>query len=326
LKIALTGASGHLGAAIIPELLKRGHQTRALVNESNPGYLGSPVETVKGNLLHADSLAELMSGCDALIHCAAVISIDGDPKGLVRETNVNGTRLVLDTAKRSGIKRVVHLSSIHAYRQGQRIPVLDEKSEQVGENAFAYDRSKKAGQEIALSMNGNGFEVLVMNPTSIIGPYEQKPSRMGQVIIDLYKGSLPFVFEGGFDFCDSRDVANAVVNALTVGSPGENYILGGKWYSFRQLTTLLSKATGKKIKPVSLPPLVGWMGLPVVRTLAWLGNNEPLYTREALEAIFSGNRNISSNKAIRELGYSIRPFEVTLTDTINWFIEKGYLV
>lgn len=89
----------------------------------------------------------------------------------------------------------------------------------VDENGFAYDRSKYAGQQIALAANQRGMETIVVNPTSIIGPYDYKPSLMGQVLIDLYKGKLPFVFDGGFDFCDCRDVANAIINATSMGLP-----------------------------------------------------------------------------------------------------------
>jgi len=326
MKIAITGATSHLGSAILPELFKRNYEVKALVRETQYFFQDMPVEIIHGDLLHAETLHSLMKDCDMLIHCAAVISINGDSSGIVRQTNVEGTKLVMETAKQCGIGRAVHISSIHAFNQRPTDEILDEQRERVNEKAFAYDRSKKAGQEIALSMNQQGMEVLVINPTSIVGPYDHKPSKMGKVIIDLYSGRLPFVFDGGFDFCDCRDVANAIVNALTMGRPGENYLLSGKWYSFGQLVKLISKASGKKIKAVSLPIIFGKIGLPVIKVMASLGKTEPLYTNEALEAIFAGNRKISSAKAIEELGYSIRPFEETIADTFKWFQQNGYLV
>jgi len=326
MKIAITGATGHLGSAILPELFRRNYEVKALVRETQYSFQDMPVEIIHGDLLHAGTLHSLMKDCDMLIHCAAVISINGDPWGIVRQTNVEGTKLVMETAKQCGIGRAVHISSIHAFNQRPTNEILDEQRERVNEKAFAYDRSKKAGQKIALSMNQQGMEVLVINPTSIVGPYDHKPSKMGKVIIDLCSGRLPFVFDGGFDFCDCRDVANAIVNALTMGRPGENYLLSGKWYSFGQLVKLISKASGKKIKAVSLPIIFGKIGLPVIKVMASLGKTEPLYTNEALEAIFAGNRKISSAKAIEELGYSIRPFEETIADTFKWFQQNGYLV
>lgn len=326
MKIAITGASGHLGSAILQELQNRECQIKALVKEDDRSLAGLAIEIIHGDLLEESSLQKLMKDCNALIHCAAAISINGDPGGIVHRTNVEGTKLVMQTAKRSGIKRVIHISSIHAYNQRPTNETLDEKSEKVNEKAFAYDRSKKAGQEIALSMNQYGMEVLAMNPTSIVGPYDFKPSKVGKVIIDLYTGRLPFVFDGGFDFCDCRDVATAIVNGLTMGRPGENYLLAGKWYNLKQLAALITKTSGKKINPIAFSSLVGKIGLPFVKSIAYFQNKEPLYTIEALDALFAGNRCISSSKAIKELNYSIRPFEETIRDTINWFQNKSYLV
>ncbi|MBL0055168.1 MAG: NAD-dependent epimerase/dehydratase family protein [Chitinophagaceae bacterium] len=326
MKVALTGATGHLGAAILPVLAKREHAVKVLLNNSSLQDSDQSIEIIRGNLFDKESVKQLMQDADLLIHCAAVISVNGDPQGMVHRTNVGGTRMVMETALEAGVKRAVHISSIHAHEQKPSNQLLDEDRAMVSDKAFAYDRSKKAGQEIALSFNEKGMEVLVLNPTSIIGPYDFKPSKMGKVLLDLCKGKLPFVFNGGFDFCDSRDVAEAVVNALTMGRPGEHYLLGGKWHSFEQLGQLLSKAMAKKIRPLSLPVWIGKMGLPVVSALALINRSEPLYTSEALEAIASGNRNISSEKASRELGYTPRPLEETIADTINWFKQKGYLV
>ncbi len=327
MKIALTGATGHLGSAILQETGKRNIAVKALARDINaPSLKGMTIEIVKGDLLDPGSLNRLMQGCDTLIHSAAVISVNGDPKGLVHRNNVEGTSMVMEAALQAGVKRCVHISSIHAYRQLPSSEVLDEQRNPVDETAFAYDRSKYAGQQIALEANKRGMEVIVVNPTSIIGPYDFKPSLMGQVLIDLHKGRLPFVFNGGFDFCDCRDVVNAILNATTMGRPGETYLLSGKWYSLKQLVQLLSSASSKKIRTIALPPFVAKAGLPFVKLAAALQGKEPLYTNEALEALFNGNRFISSAKARAALNYTTRPLEETLQDTIEWFKNKGYLV
>jgi len=327
MKVALTGAAGHLGAALLQELTKRNIGIKALLRGDDRRSSDQlPVEIVKGDLLQPENLRSLMQDCDAVIHCAALISVNGDPRGLVHQTNVEGTRSVIDIALQSGIKRFIHISSIHAFQQEPSFEPLDELRQPVGQKAFAYDRSKLAGQQIALEANTRGMEVLVMHPTSIIGPYDFKPSLMGKVIIDLYKGRLPFIFNGGFDFCDCRDVAHAIANAITMGRPGEAYLLAGKWYSLKQLSQLLSSSSSVKIRPVALPPFAAKAGLPIVKLIAAVKRKEPLYTEEALEALFNGNRFISSAKAASDLGYSIRPFEETIRDTFHWFKNKGYLV
>jgi dihydroflavonol-4-reductase len=326
MKVALTGAAGHLGAALLQELTSRNIPVKALIRDHDArSCAGLPVEIIKGDMLHQGVLNNLMQGCDTVIHSAALISVNGDPKGLVQQTNVSGTQLAVDTALQGGIKRFVHISSIHAYQQKPSLAILDEQRQPVTEHAFAYDRSKQAGKKIALAANGHRMEVIVVHPTSIIGPYDFKPSMMGNVIMGLYNGKLPFIFNGGFDFCDCRDVAGAVVNALTMGSPGEAYILSGKWYSLTQLAGFLSAVAQKKINPFALSLTAGKLGLPVIKLLATLQKKEPLYTIEALDALFTGNRMISSDKARTALGYTNRPFEETIDDTFHWFKNNGYL-
>jgi dihydroflavonol-4-reductase len=323
MRVAITGASGHLGAALLQELCKRNISVKALIRHGDTRSCeGLPVEIVNGDLMHPGTL---MNGCDALIHCAALISVNGDPDGLVQLTNVEGTRSVIKSALQAGIKRCIHISSIHAFQQQPSLEILDENRMPIDEKGFAYERSKLAGQKIALEANEKGMEVLVMHPTSIIGPYDFKPSLMGKVLIDLHTGKLPFILNGGFDFCDCRDVATAIVNSLTMGKPGEAYLLSGKWYSIQQLAALLAIVSNKKINPVELPSFIAKAGLPVVKLMALLQKKEPLYTIESLDALFNGNRCISSTKAMNELNYTIRPFEETLRDTFQWFQNIHYL-
>ncbi|MBK8611151.1 MAG: NAD-dependent epimerase/dehydratase family protein [Chitinophagaceae bacterium] len=326
MKVALTGAAGHLGAAILQELNSRNIEVKALIRDNDTRALKDlQAGIVKGNILHAGVLENLMQDCDTVIHSAALISVNGDRNGLVYKTNVEGTRMAIETALQAGVKRFIQISSIHAYQQQPSLEILDEQRKPVTDNGFAYDRSKQMGKEIALAAYEKGMEVLVIHPTSIIGPYDHKPSLMGQVIIDLYRGRLPFIFNGGFDFCDCRDVAHAIVNGLTMGKPGESYLLAGKWYSLKELALFLSAASSKKINPVALSPAIARLGLPIIKTLAWIKKEEPLYTVEALDALFTGNRLISSEKAKTDLNYNIRPFEETILDTFGWFTNNGYL-
>ena len=326
MKVALTGAAGHLGAAILQELTKRNIAVRALIRGNDiRTCAGLPVEIIKGDVMNTGVLTRLMQDCDTVIHCAALISLNGDPKGLMHKTNVAGTQLVIDNALQTDIKRFIHISSIHAFKQQPGVAVLDETAAFADEKSYAYGHSKYAGQQIALAANNKGMEVLVINPTSIIGPYDFKPSLMGKAIIDLYKGRLPFIFNGGFNYCDSRDVANAIVNATSIGKPGEVYLLGGEWHSLKELVQFLSTASSKKINPVGLSLFAGRLGLPFTKLLAAITNKEPLYSNEVLDALFKDNRVISSNKAKAALQYTSRPFEETICDTFHWFKNNSYL-
>ncbi len=326
-KVALTGASGHLGSAILQELLHRDIPVTALVRRKGAVHdIGPSADFVTGDILDRDSLLPFLRGCDMLIHCAAHISIDGDHGGIVQRTNIDGTRNVFQIARQCGVRRVVHVSSIHAFQQQPMDAILDESRALADQKSFAYDRSKREGQEIALSMHGDAMEVLVVNPTSVIGPYDYKPSRAGRMLIGLLTGRQTFLVQGGFDFCDCRDVANAVVNGLTQGKAGECYLLSGKWHTLEELASMLSEVSGKNIRVRIFPPLLAKAGLPFARVQSWINGKEPIYTREALEAVFAGNRHISSAKAVRELNYHARPLRETLLDTAEWFQKTGYLV
>ena len=326
MKVAITGATGHIGGVIVRELLHRGHAVKVLVRGNDNKSLNElDVEKVQGDLHDDHALQKLMESCDALIHAAALISIDGDMKGLVYRTNVVGTRQVMEAAKAAGVKRVIHISSVHAYAQHPLDAIFDERRAPAGDNTFAYDRSKRDGQALALSYASAEMEILVVNPTSVVGPYDFKPSKLGQAIINMSTGKLPFVFKGGFDFCDGRDVAHAIVNALTMGRSGEAYLLGGGWCSLSEFGQILSEVSTYKNKPIALPTTLGWIGLPFIYALARMTSSEPLYTNEALVAVSEGHRHINCMKAKTELHYTSRPLRESLTDTWAWFRENGYL-
>ena len=326
MKVAITGATGHIGGVIVRELLQGGHTVSVLVRGHDTKSLdGLEVEKIQGDLHDQLALERLMHSCEALIHAAALISIDGDMKGLVHLTNVEGTRHVMNAATASGIKRVIHISSIHAYAQHPLDATFDEGRAPAGDNTFAYDRSKRDGQALALSYASADMEVLVVNPTSVVGPFDFKPSKLGQAIINMSTGKLPFVFKGGFDFCDGRDVAHAIVNGLTMGRSGEAYLLGGGWYSLSEFGQILAEVSTYKNKPIALPTILGWIGLPFIKIWANITKAEPLYTNEALVAVSEGHRHINCAKAKTELQYSARPLRESLHDTYQWFSENGYL-
>lgn len=326
IKVALTGASGHLGAALLQELSKRNIPVNALYRDTDTrSCAGMQVNIVTGDIMNRSVLQQLMAGTDTVIHCAGIISLNGDPHGLMQQVNVQGTQLVMDEALQAGVKRCIHISSIHAFKQQPGIALLDETAAGADDSSYAYGRSKFAGQQIALAASQRGMEVIVINPTSIIGPYDFKPSLMGKAILDLYSGKLPFIFNGGFNYCDCRDVAQAIVNATSMGRPGELYLLGGQWHSLKQLTECLSAASSTKIKPIALSYFFGKLALPFMQLHATIKRTEPLYTHEVLDALFKDNRHISSAKAMAELGYSNRPFEETIRDCFFWFANNGYL-
>jgi dihydroflavonol-4-reductase len=326
MKVAITGATGHLGGVIVRELRHRQHHVKALTRTVNPkGLEEIPIEWVVGDLQNKEALSKMMETCDAVIHSAGLISIYGDQGGLVPLTNVEGTRNIMMAAQAAGVGRVIHISSIQAYQQVPSDEVLDESRAKTGDDAFAYDRSKRDGEHIALSYASDQMEVLVVNPTSIVGPYDYKPSKLGHAIIQMYKGKMPFVIKGGTDYCDVRDLSHAIVNGLTMGRSGESYLLSGKWYSLKELAQLVGESIGYDLNPTALSPAFARLSMPFSLLKAKIKKEEPLITREAIVAVTEGNRRISSAKAQQELQYTPRPLRETIKDVCDWFKKNGYL-
>ncbi len=324
--IAVTGSTGHLATSVIPLLTERGYRVRALYHEQKPDF-GSPIfETIKGSLSDTVSLDKLVEGCDVTIHCAARISLNSNKDPLVYETNVMGTMNIFQASKLAGIKRFIHISSIHAYSQIPVNEMLDETHQYCSKKAANYDQSKRDAEQFILQQASAQMEVLVLNPTGVVGPFDYKPSLMGRAIMDIYNRKVPSLIKGGFDFCDVRDVAQAVANAINKGRSGESYLLSGKWHSLAEIQQMImSTRSGKRGVPV-LPCWTGYIGLPFVTLLSSLNRQEPLYTKESLNTLIHSNKKISSAKASEELDYICRPLDETIADSISWFKQNGYLV
>jgi dihydroflavonol-4-reductase len=325
MKVAITGACGHIGISIMNELDKRNIPYKALAHTDTSYLEKKGVEYVKGHVNSREHAEALLDGCDALIHAAAIISINGDKGGMVRKVNVEGVKNIMQTALDLRIKRVVHISSIHAYNALPKEEVLDESRALVNQNAFAYDQSKRDGQAIVKDLVTQGLNAVILNPTSVTGAPEHKLSYQGKAMLDIYQNKIPAMFNGGFDWVDVRDVSHTVCNALTMGNTGENYLLSGKYYTMRNIIDILSEIKGEPIKIPTIPAWVARVGLPFVKIQSKITGKEPLYTAESIDVLVNGNMKISHEKAARDLQHHPRPFEETLRDLISWFKQHGYI-
>ncbi|SEW51129.1 NAD-dependent epimerase/dehydratase family protein [Chitinophaga arvensicola] len=322
MKIAITGASGYIGQVLVPLLLSDGHTLRLLTRRAIPDDAPAGLTFVQGHLLAAAALHELVAGVDAVIHLAAMISVDDKPDENLFRINTGGTRLLAEAAQHAGVKRFIHLSSVTAYNQAPYDTIMTENRAPAVTTQYGYDYSKAVSQAIALEHNGHGMEVVVLAPTAIMGPFDRQPSLIGKAVINMYKGKIPALFPGGVDFVDVRDVAGAIVSALHRGSPGA-YLLSGEWAS---LVTLHKEVSRIKGRPVTLRVVPLWLVfslLPIVRMLAAISGGPPFYTRRSVYNLIYSNKKIDHSKATAELDFRPRPFLETLRDTIDWFRQTG---
>jgi len=329
---AVTGATGHIGANLVRALLAEGRQVRVLVREDHralaglAGTAGARLRQVRGDIFDAASLARLLDGADTLFHLAGRISIVGAEGGLVERTNVAGVRSVVEACLSAGVRRLVHCSSIHAFDDHPHEQIVDEtRALALGPEHMPYDRSKATGQAIVLeAVRQRGLDAVVINPTAVVGPHDYKLSRMGEVLLDIYHRRLPLLIDGGYNWVDARDVAAGAIAAERQGRRGECYLLPGHWVHICDVSRLISRLTGRGT-PQAAAPL--WLAMiAAVFCLGWgrLRGVTPKFTPAAVRSIRL-HRQISGEKAARELGYRPRPFEETLRDTFAWFAEEGLL-
>lgn len=324
MSVVVTGASGHLGANLVRELLARGQRVRAVVRGPSRALDGLDVERVPCDVRDAGALREALRGAEVVYHLAAVISIDGDPDGAVHAVNVGGARNVARAALACGARRLVHVSSVHAFDHAPRHAPLDEARRRPGPSHPAYDRSKAAGEAAVREVIAEGLDAVIVNPTGVIGPHDYEPSRMGRFFVDLAHRRLPALIDGGFDWVDARDVARSMVAAAERGRRGENYLLGGRWHSAVGLARVAAEAAGVPVPGVVLPMWAARVGAVAASAALRAVGRRSRFTPDAMHALRS-NRDVRWDKAARELGHAPRPSLETVRDLYDCFERRGVL-
>lgn len=323
--VVVTGANGHIGANLVRALLARGRQVRALIHRDRKAIEGLNVETISGDICDLESLYRAFSNADVVFHLAATISLSMYSWSTVATINVVGTRNVVEACLKSGVRRLVHFSSIHALKQEPLdVPVDEGRSLVASHNCPPYDRSKAEGEKEVRRGIEKGLNAVIIYPTGIIGPHDYQPSHFGEVLLTLVCGKLPGLVAGGFNWVDVRDVVDGAIKAEEKAAAGTGYLLSGHWASLPDLAALVAEFSGVPAPGFVCPLWLARAGAPLVTAVDYLTGRRPLYTRASIRALYS-NRNISHEKATRELDYQPRPIRATILDTLRWFEEKGWL-
>lgn len=323
MKVAVTGAAGHIGAMICRELIDQGHDVVAFIYRDDRAVQGLPLTIVKGDILEASSVKTLLTGCDAVIHTAGLIELGYSFNKRMHETNVTGTKNLLEVAKELGVKKIVHFSSVHVFEQKPHDKPVDENRPFVSEKSVNYDQTKRDGHVLALEAAKNGQDVVVVCPTSVVGPPDHKVSKVGKAIIDIYKGNIPASVKGGFDFVDVRDVAKGAILAMHHGKSGESYILGGQYLTVKGFSDLVLEAKGSKKRMIELPLFLAYVGLPFIKAYSGITKTPPLYDKTYIDILQDGNEVTLHEKAKKELGYNPRDVRTTFADAVEWFKANG---
>jgi dihydroflavonol-4-reductase len=320
--IAVTGASGLLGANLVRALLAKGERVRALVHQDQRALAGLDLEIRRADLADPASLERAFDGVDVVHHLASLITLRTDNWEEVRRVNVMGTRQVVDACLQCGVKRLVYYGSVHSRQPEPFDQPLDEERPLVtGESLPPYDRSKALAELEVRKGIERGLDAVIILPSAILGPYDFRPSYIGEALQLMQRGGLPVLPTGGYNWVDARDVSFGAIRAAGAANSGSCYILSGHWLSIYEVavrTVQISGIRAARVPRLVIPLWLAGLGLPILEKLATLRGSQPLYTSAMLSALRS-NRLITSARASHDLGYAPRPFMETLTDTLGWF-------
>lgn len=320
--LGVTGASGHIGNVVCRELLGKGYRVKALVHQNPLPLQGLQPELVRGNLLDEDSLIRFLEECDAVIHLAAMVSIDGPHQGEVKKINVQGTATLIEAMRKTRVKRLLYVSSVHAHISPGTKGQMNESSPLSIQHGSAYDQSKAGAELLVTAIRNEGFETTIINPTAVVGPYDFKPGFTGELILRLAHQKIPMLTPGGFDWVDVRDVAQAVVTIIDRQIWNNKFMLSGRWRSLQSFAEICCRAAGLSKVPKVVPFWLAYLGLPFVQSWNRLRREPLLYTRESLRTIIESCPDVSSQKAAGTLDWNPRPLEESIHDALNWFRQQ----
>ena len=312
MKALVTGASGFIGSHVVAALAAAGHEVRAFDRRA-PAEVPAGVETVAGDVLDADALARAAQGCDAVFHLAALYSYARAHARAMQAVNVEGTRAVLDAAARSGVRRVVHTSSCATCGPvaGRAATEADQPPD--WELAVPYKRTKLEGERLALDAARDGLDVVVVNPTTPVGPGDRRPTPTGKMVADVARGRARAYLSGAaLNVVAVEDVAAGHLQAFEHGRSGERYLLGGENLSLREVFAIVASAAGRR------PPRIGvpWaLALGAARAgdaaLRLVGREPSLLVLDEVR-LARLPMTFDDARARRELGYASRPAEQAL--------------
>ncbi len=328
MKVFVTGSTGFLGSHVARALLRRGDELRLLVRGSSrlDNIADVKAERVVGDLRDIESLKRGMSGCEVVFHVAADYRLWAVKGRELYDSNVEGTRNMLQAAKEVGVRRLVYTSSVATMGFGNNGRLTDENSPVTLSNMIGdYKRSKFMAEQLVMEVARGGQNVVMVNPTTPIGERDIKPTPTGRIIVDFLKRKFPAYVDTGLNLLDVLDCAEGHLLALEKARPGERYILGGENLTLKQILDKLAAITGLPSPKIELPYAVAY-ATGVVDTLVTgkLRRREP---RVTLDAVRMGRKKmfVSSAKAERELGWTAGPVDDALRRAVDWFRANRYV-
>ncbi len=326
MKALVTGATGFVGAAVVRQLLAGGWEVRGLVRPASDlrNVRGLSLETMLGDLRDSASLDAACRGCDALFHVAADYRLWARDSAELYRTNVDGTRNILQAALRAQVRRVVYTSSVATLgvrADGQ--PGDEDTPADAADMIGDYKRSKYLAEEAVRLMARDGAPIVIVNPSTPLGPRDVKPTPTGRMVLQAARGRTPAYVDTGLNIAHVDDVAAGHLLAYERGRSGERYVLGGENLTLQEIFGIIAECARRRPPNVRLPLNVVAPLAYVAEAFAALTGRAPLLTRDSVR-MARKHMFFSSAKAERELGYRSRPARAAIADAVRWFEDAGY--
>jgi dihydroflavonol-4-reductase len=345
LKVFVTGATGFLGSHVARALAAQGADLRLLVRPSSDlrNIADLNAERATGDLRDPASIEKAVARCEVVFHVAADYRLwVRDPAEMYR-SNVEGTRAVLEAARKQGVRRVIYTSSVatmgfgsngHPVGKADEVSAANANAERftdeespvaLGDMIGPYKRSKFMAERVAFDAARSGVDVVIVNPTTPVGERDVKPTPTGRIVLDFLKKKFPAYVETGLNLVDATECARGHIQALEKGKTGERYILGGENLTLKQILDRLASITGLKSPTVKLPYVFAFAtGVVDEMVTGRLLRREP---RATVDAVRMGRKMmfVSSAKAERDLGWRMVSVDGALRRSVEWFRANGYV-
>jgi dihydroflavonol-4-reductase len=328
MKTLITGSTGFLGSAIIRELLDDGREVKALIREgtSTENIEGLDIEIAYGDLRDIESIRSALNDCNFLYHAAAYYSLWALEKQLIYEINVEGTRNILRAAEEKGLEKIVYTSTVGCIGlNDDTTPATEDTFFNTNTLSNDYKKSKYQAEQVALEFARSGLPVVIVNPSTPVGPRDIKPTPTGKIILDFLNRKIPAYLDTGLNLIDVKDCARGHILAEKNGIPGERYILGNQNMSLFDILFTLEEITGLKAPRIKMP---FWVALSAGWACEMVSNHitlKPPVVPLAGVKMAKYFMYFDSSKAINNLGLAQNPVENALRQSVDWFKENNYL-
>ena len=326
MRVLVTGATGFIGGNLARTLSRQGHEVIGLVRSGSNTLTidGTQVKTVAGDILDRESLASAIKGCQTVFHCAGAYTFWAKDPGTIYRTNVEGTANVLEAAWQAQVNHVVYTSTVSTIGPPGEGPADENTPLDPHHLVGNYKKSKYQAEQVALTMAAKGVPVVVVNPTTPVGPWDVKPTPTGRIVLDYLLGRIPTYVATGMNLVDVEDVAAGHVLAMEKGMPGQRYLLGTRNVTLKEVFFMLQELTGRPAPRWRTPYWLA-MGAAYLDQLVEgkLLRREPWIPLEGLR-VSTAPMYVNCQKAVDELGQPQSSVEAALEKAVHWFNAHGY--